>query len=109
MGLLYMLANLDRSNIGNANTAGLSEDIRLKGNQYGNAVTLLYATYVPFEGPAAVLVKILGPRYFLGAMAFAWGVTCMCTAFIEGWGGLYTVRLLTGFFEAGVSGLISSI
>ncbi|GAB7353472.1 hypothetical protein MBLNU459_g3928t2 [Dothideomycetes sp. NU459] len=73
LGMLYMLANLDRSNIGNAKTAGLATDIHLKGNQYGNAVTLLYATYVPFEGPAAVLLKIIGPQYLLSFCAFAWG------------------------------------
>ncbi|THX81714.1 high-affinity nicotinic acid transporter [Aureobasidium pullulans] len=102
LGLFYMLANLDRSNIGNAKTAGLDVDIHLKGNQYGNAVTLLYATYVPFEAPAAILLKIIGPTYLLSFCAFAWGLCCMCTAFVEDVGGLYTVRLLTGLFEAGL-------
>lgn len=42
LGLFYMMANLDRSNIGNANTAGLQEDLGLVGNQFGTATTLLY-------------------------------------------------------------------
>lgn len=41
LGLFYMMANLDRSNIGNANTAGLQEDLGLVGNQFGTATTLL--------------------------------------------------------------------
>lgn len=89
-------------NTGNAKTAGLDVDIHLKGNQYGNAVTFLYATYVPFEAPAAILLKIIGPTYLLSFCAFAWGLCCMCTAFVEDVGGLYTVRLLTGLFEAGL-------
>lgn len=69
-----MLANLDRSNIGNANIAGLPEDLGLTDNQYGTAVTLLYATYVPFEGPVAILLKIIGPKYLLTGYCFAWCV-----------------------------------
>ncbi|KAH9899055.1 high-affinity nicotinic acid transporter [Xylariomycetidae sp. FL2044] len=102
LGILYMLANLDRSNIGNANIAGLPEDLGLVGNQYGTAVTLLYATYVPFEGPVAVLLKIIGPKYLLTGCCFAWGMVCLCTAFIENWQGLYVCRMLIGFFEAGL-------
>lgn len=48
LGLFYMMANLDRSNIGNANTAGFSEDLGLVGNQFGTATTLLYGILAPF-------------------------------------------------------------
>ncbi|KAJ5405764.1 hypothetical protein N7465_007048 [Penicillium sp. CMV-2018d] len=102
LGLFYMMANLDRSNIGNANTAGFSEDLGLVGNQFGTATTLLYATYVPFEGPAAVLLKIIGPKPLLSTCAFCWGITTLGMAFIQNWKGLYACRLLTGFFEAGL-------
>lgn len=40
-GLFYMMANLDRSNLGNAQIAGMPEDIGLTGNQFGTATTLL--------------------------------------------------------------------
>ncbi|KAI4595539.1 hypothetical protein KJ359_006885 [Pestalotiopsis sp. 9143b] len=91
-----------RSNIGNAQTAGIGTDIGLVGNQYGTAVTLLYATYVPFEGPVAVLLKIIGPKYLLTFCCFAWGCVCLSTGFVQNWQGLYACRLLTGFFEAGL-------
>ncbi|PLB52498.1 high-affinity nicotinic acid transporter [Aspergillus steynii IBT 23096] len=102
LGLFYMMANLDRSNIGNANVAGLSDDLGLVGNQFGTAVTLLYATYVPFETPAAVLMKIIGPKKLLSFSAFAWGVTTLGMGFIHSWKGLYACRLLIGAFEAGL-------
>ncbi|EKG17955.1 Major facilitator superfamily [Macrophomina phaseolina MS6] len=102
LGILYLLANLDRSNIGNAQIAGMPDEIGLTGNQYGNAVTLLYATYVPFELPVAVLLKVIGPKYLLTFCAVAWGLVCLCTGFIQNWQGLYTCRLLIGFFEAGL-------
>lgn len=52
----------------------MPDDIGLIGNQYGTAVTLLYATYVPFEGPVAVMLKIIGPKYLLTGCCFAWYV-----------------------------------
>lgn len=36
-----MMASLDRSNLGNANIAGMPEEIGLVGNQFGTAATLL--------------------------------------------------------------------
>ncbi|KGO54610.1 Major facilitator superfamily domain, general substrate transporter [Penicillium expansum] len=102
LGAFYMMANLDRSNIGNANTAGLQEDLGLVGNQFGTATTLLYATYVPFEGPIAVLLKIIGPKPLLSTCAFCWGITTLGMAFIQNWQGLYACRLMTGLFEAGL-------
>jgi hypothetical protein len=97
MGLLYMMASLDRSNLGNANIAGMPEDIGLVGNQFGTATTLLYAasvyarfgynleanmsryaTYVPFEGPIAVLLKVIGPKYLISGYAFCWGCCTLC-------------------------------
>ncbi|KAK2008583.1 MFS general substrate transporter [Colletotrichum eremochloae] len=102
MGILYMMSNLDRSNLGNANIAGMPEEIGLTGNQFGIATTLLFATYVPFEGPVAVLLKIVGPKPLMSVCAFCWGATSLGMSFIQNHRGLYACRLLIGFFEAGL-------
>lgn len=91
-----------RSNIGNANTAGMPDDIGLTGNQFGTATSLLFATYVTIETPVAVLLKIIGPKYLLTFIAFAWGSVTLGMGFIENWKALYACRLLLGFFEAGL-------
>ncbi|KAL1865465.1 hypothetical protein VTK73DRAFT_5231 [Phialemonium thermophilum] len=98
MGVLYMMSNLDRSNLGNANIAGMPQDIGLVGNQFGTAATLLFATYVPFEGPVAVLLKVIGPKILMSVCAFCWGVT----SFIQNSHGLFACRLLIGLFEVGL-------
>ncbi|KAH8680314.1 major facilitator superfamily domain-containing protein [Ilyonectria robusta] len=102
MGVLYMMSNLDRSNLGNANIAGMPEDIGLVGNQFGTATTLLFATYVPLEGPVAVLLKLIGPKPLMTASAFCWGASSLGMAFIQNYHGLYACRLLIGLFEAGL-------
>lgn len=75
LGFIYMLANLDRSNIGNANVAGMPKDLGLVGNQFGTATTLLFATYVPLEGPVAVLLKVIGPKPLVSICCLCWGLT----------------------------------
>ncbi|KAJ0380334.1 hypothetical protein COL26b_001450 [Colletotrichum chrysophilum] len=41
---LYFVAYLDRSNIGNAAVAGLTEDLGLSGSQFSTAVSIFFAT-----------------------------------------------------------------
>lgn len=95
-----MLANLDRSNLGNAKVTSMPTDIGLVGNQFGTAVTLFYATYVAIETPMGILLKVIGPNYLLGSCALAWGLTTMSMGFIQNAGGLYTCRLCLGLSEA---------
>lgn len=72
-----MMASLDRSNLGNANIAGMPEEIGLTGNQFGIATTLLFATYVPLEGPIGATLKVIGPKLLLSVCAVGWGLTCL--------------------------------
>lgn len=49
VALSYMLSFLDRSNIGNARIAGLSEDLHLSSLQYEWLLRVFYITYILFE------------------------------------------------------------
>lgn len=46
---MYFLSSLDRSNIGNAYTSGMREDLKLTSKQYSNAVSVFYSTYLAAE------------------------------------------------------------
>ncbi|KAH7325616.1 high-affinity nicotinic acid transporter [Stachybotrys elegans] len=107
-GVMYLLANLDRNNLGATNIMGLPEDLNLQGNQFGNAVTLFYATYVAFETPCSIALKIVGPRNLLSVCMFSWGAVCLGMGFVQNAGQLYACRLLLGLFEAGLIPCINS-
>ena len=62
---------------GNTNIMGLPEDLNLKGNEFGNAVTVFFATYVFFDTPCVVALKIIGPRSLLCFCMMAWGLVCL--------------------------------
>jgi MFS family permease len=78
-------------------------DIGLVDNQFGIAVTLYYATFIPAEPCMAILLKTVGVHNLLAFCGGAWGVTTLCMGFIQNATGLYTCRLLIGLFEAGVA------
>lgn len=102
MCMLYFLSNLDKSNIGNADLAGLSESLGLKDNQYGNAVTVLFATYIFFDPISAVLLKIIGPRYMMTGCLLCFGAISLGTAWIKTYAHLLVVRILLGTFASAI-------
>lgn len=48
MGILYLLAHIDRGNIGNAKIEGMGKDLGLTGNQYNIASTIFFVPYIIF-------------------------------------------------------------
>lgn len=61
MTVIFLTAYLDRANIGNAASAGMTEDIGMSDSELGNAVTLFYVTYVAAEVPCSLVMKKLRP------------------------------------------------
>ncbi|KAK4950374.1 hypothetical protein LTR10_011355 [Elasticomyces elasticus] len=71
LSLLYLVAFIDRSNIGNAKIAGLSKDLNLTGLQYNTAVTMFFVSYGFFVSRQSYRWP---PRYYadLRLAAIAW-------------------------------------
>ncbi len=63
--ILYLLAFLDRANIGNAKIAGLSTDLRLSTSQFNATLTIFFVSYSVFEPLTNILLKKLRPSIFL--------------------------------------------
>lgn len=107
LALAYLFSNLDKTNIGNAEAAGMSDDLGLVGNQYGNVVSLLFVTYVIFETPIAISLKYVGAKYGLSFLCLFFGITCLCTSFVQGYHSLLACRMLLGLFESGIIPVIN--
>ncbi|KAL3419475.1 nicotinic acid plasma membrane transporter [Phlyctema vagabunda] len=101
---IFILLNyLDRSNIGNANVFGFSEDLNLKGTQFGNISTLFYVPYILLETPWVMCVKRFGPNKVLAVALVSWSIVTICTGFIHTYGQAIAMRMLLGICEAGVA------
>ncbi|KAK2597577.1 hypothetical protein N8I77_012356 [Diaporthe amygdali] len=98
--LCYMSAFLDRSNIGNAETAGMSEDLGFDNDQYQWLLTIFYIPYIVFEW-LALMWKILPPHIWAFATVFVWGVASMLQAAAFNWQGLMACRFFLATAEAG--------
>ena len=128
MTLIFLCAYLDRSNIGNAASAGMTKDLGMTSNDLGSmhrvlfvpvfvllfsfpsshannlvdAVTLFYVLYVSFEVPCSLLMKRLRPSRMIPILILAWSVVVIGTGFVRTTGQLYALRILLGLFESGM-------
>ncbi|OAL25824.1 hypothetical protein AYO20_10379 [Fonsecaea nubica] len=99
---IWLFSFLDRSSIGNANIAGISQDLKLVGTQYNLALMLFYIPYILVDIPSNWIVKYCRAGFYLPALITGWGLVCTFTGFTKSLGGLIAGRLLLGFFEGGL-------
>ncbi|KAK6079489.1 major facilitator superfamily transporter [Seiridium cupressi] len=97
--VLYMLAFLDRGNIGNAKIAGMSQDLNLVGNRYQWLINIFYIAYVVAEF-GVVLWKIFPPHLVGTVVVFGWGLIATVQSGAQSWDGMMALRFLLGAFEA---------
>ncbi|KAF1956840.1 major facilitator superfamily transporter [Byssothecium circinans] len=102
MVLIFLVAYLDRANIGNAAIAGMNADLQLTGNRLNVAVTFFYVTYIAFEVPASILLKKLRPSRLIPFFIIGWSAVIIGAAFITNYASLLATRLLLGAFESGL-------
>ncbi|KAI8640259.1 major facilitator superfamily domain-containing protein [Parasitella parasitica] len=100
--LIYLMAFIDRSNMGNAKNLGMTEELDLTGNRFSITLTTFFITYVLFEIPTNIMCKKFGPRIWLSMIVFAFGIVSMCLAFCTSYAGLATARAFLGAAEAGI-------
>ncbi|GAB7366750.1 hypothetical protein MBLNU230_g0705t1 [Neophaeotheca triangularis] len=101
---IWLLAFIDRSNIGNAKIDGLVEDLGLTGNQFNIALTVFYILYVLIDVPSNWLLKIVGGGRYIPLLAMAFGLVGTCMGTVESFGGLVAARLILGACEGGLFG-----
>ncbi|KAI0251131.1 MFS general substrate transporter [Lactifluus subvellereus] len=100
--LLYLSSYIDRANIGNANVLGLSEALHLTSTQYTITLSIFFFGYVIFETPSNIILKRIGPRWYIPALTIVWGVVCSLFSLVHSYAGLVTIRFFLGVAEAGL-------
>jgi ACS family tartrate transporter-like MFS transporter len=98
--LLYLLNNIDRTNIGYA-TLTMSKAIGLTAQTFGVGVGAFYVGYLLFEIPSNIVLARTGARVSLARLAIGSGLVTMLTAFVQGPTSFYLARFLLGLTEAG--------
>ncbi len=98
--LMYVVAFLDRANIGFAKQAfeartGISESV------YAWGAGLFFISYALFEVPSNLILHRVGARIWMCRIMVSWGIISVATMFVRGPLSFYVLRLLLGFAEAG--------
>ncbi|WP_295453669.1 MFS transporter [uncultured Thiodictyon sp.] len=98
--LLYIVAYLDRINIGFA-ALQMNQDLQLSAVAYGTGAGLFFLGYVLFEIPSNLILQRLGPRVWIARIMVSWGLISMLMATTRSEQGFYVLRFLLGVAEAG--------
>ncbi|KAJ4339874.1 hypothetical protein N0V95_007653 [Ascochyta clinopodiicola] len=99
---LYLLCFLDRANVGNARIQGMEKDLHLVGKRFNWVTSIFYIVYMFVEVPSNILLKKIGPKWYLPLLVVGFGLVSLCTAFVQSFQGLLAARAILGVFEGGV-------
>lgn len=107
---LWLLAFIDRSNIGNAKIDGLVKDLHLTGTKFNVALAVFYVPYITVDIPSNLVLKYFKAGYYLPALLIGWGLVNTFTGFVKSYGGLIAARFFLGLCEGGLlGGMVSSL
>lgn len=75
----------------------MEEDLNLDiGYRFNWALSIFYIIYLLVEVPSNILLKWIGPRYYLPGLVVGFGFVSMCTAFVNSFEGLCVARAFLG-------------
>lgn len=97
--MTYLFAFLDRSNIGNAKTAGMTISLDISDKQYQWLLTIFYISYIIFQF-GVLGYKLFPPSKWIGSAVIAWGTVAILQATAFNWSGLMAARFFIGMAEA---------
>ena len=98
--LLYVIAYLDRVNVGYA-ALQMTGALHLTPNEFGFGVGIFFWGYFLLEIPGTILVEKWSARKWMARIMISWGLIAMLMGFIHTPKQFYWARLLLGAAEAG--------
>lgn len=100
LAIMYLFNSLDKSNLGNAKTAGLEETLGLRGNDYNIILSVFFVPYVLTAPVLGILGKKYGPSRVLPMMMFGFGLVTLMVVAVNNFAGLMAIRWFLGMTES---------
>ena len=98
--LLYIVAFIDRMNIGAA-ALQMPQDLGFSDRVIGLGAGIFFLGYFLLEIPGALIVERWSARAWIARIMISWGVVTVLLAFIHSARQFYLMRFLVGAAEAG--------
>src|SRR4051812_34161433 len=98
--LLYIVAYLDRINVGFA-ALQMNQALGFSATVYGFGAGIFFLGYVLFEIPSNVILARVGARLWIARIMISWGLVSSAMMFVRSAPAFYVLRFLLGAAEAG--------
>jgi MFS transporter, ACS family, tartrate transporter len=98
--LLYIVAYLDRINVGFA-ALQMNQALGFSATVYSFGAGIFFLSYGLFEVPSNVILARIGARRWIARIMISWGIVSSAMMLVRGPIGFYTLRFLLGAAEAG--------
>lgn len=103
MVLVFFFQFLDKQSINYAAVFGLTDDLKLSGQDFSWVVSLFYFGQLTSQYPSAYFISRFPVTKVVGATIAAWGAMEMCIAATFNFSGLAAARFFLGFCEGAAS------
>lgn len=101
LSLLFLVNSLDRSNIGNAETANFTRDAGLEPKDLNDAVAWFFVFFVALQPFGAAAGRKFGMSVWVPSVMTLWGICTLLHAWVRSRAQLITLRIVIGMLEAG--------
>lgn len=101
LALLFMLNSLDKSNIGNAETAGFTHDTGLSRSDVNDSMAVFFFVFVLLQPIGAALGRTFGMRRYVPVVMTLWGLSTILHIFVRKRWHLMILRVIIAVLEAG--------
>lgn len=98
--LLYVVAYLDRINVGFA-ALQMNQQMGLSPAVFGFGAGIFFIGYFVLEIPSNLILQRLGARIWISRIIISWGIAAIAMMFTRGARSFYVLRFLLGAAEAG--------
>ncbi|OQN97491.1 hypothetical protein B0A48_16644 [Cryoendolithus antarcticus] len=101
LSLLFLLNSLDKSNIGNAETAGFTHDAGLSAQDLNISLAFFFAFFVALQPLGAALGRRYGMARWVPACMTLWGLSTILHIWVRRRWQLILLRVIIATLEAG--------
>jgi len=98
--LLYVVAYLDRVNVGFA-ALDMNRELGFSAAVYGFGSGIFFLSYTLLEVPSNLILARVGARLWIARIMLTWGLVSTAMVFVNGAALFYVLRFLLGAAEAG--------
>ncbi|OWB81846.1 hypothetical protein B5S33_g466 [[Candida] boidinii] len=98
---MFVALQVDRSNLGQAVSDNMLEDLNMTTANYNTGNTIFYLCFLSAELPSQLVSKRLGADVWIPIQMMSWSIVALAQVGLKDKHGFYACRALLGFLEGG--------